>query len=154
MVTISKLVRAQAGNVKQLNSYRFPHLIERQRIVRERLLLIANREAAEAPAAVVGIVILPDGHLLSTALAVEPEQIVPVLGALRKLIFRLEQHLTDSLVMRMLIVSMVVATIWMADSTLAPAIAACLPLGASELGFVARSQPARLTSGLYFCHFV
>lgn len=119
----------RTGNVRQLDAYRAPQVIapaeltDRQMAVREHLLAAADRPASEAPTALVGLSIKPNGIIQSCTLQVEPEHVVPVLAAMRILMGQLESYLTSTLMNKHLMVVAVVASIVTADIMLVPAVA-------------------------------
>ena len=114
------------GNVTQLNAHRKNHLAERQEIIRDHLRKAAERSAQDAPTAIVGISVQPDGHIRSLVLQVEPEHVIPVLSAMRLLMARLESCLAERIAARHLLLALVAVALIVADSVTDPAIAAFL----------------------------
>lgn len=115
------------GNVTQLSAYRKSNsLTERQQVVRDRLLDKAQRPASEAPTAMIGITVLPNGHIRSVAIQIEPEHVMPVLSAMRVLMTRLESCLTESITARHLIFCLIAVALILGDSIGEPAIAGFL----------------------------
>lgn len=117
-------------NITQLSTYRASkfssptQLSDRQLAVREHCQDVLKRTADQAPTAIVGIAVQPDGKIQSFALQVEPEHVIPMLSAMRSVMEKLESYLTSSLVGRHLVIVGVWAALQAADLTVAPAMAA------------------------------
>lgn len=121
------------GTVTQLSDYRAPkpplnaipqiELSDRQLAVREHLLDAADRPPDDAPAALVGLSVMPSGKINSVALQVEPEHVLPVLCAMRSLMTKLESYLTNSIANRYMLMAALAAGIETLDVLTVPALA-------------------------------
>lgn len=122
----------QTGTVTQLSTYRTARpvgpiqLSDRQLAVREHFLEAAARAPDEAPAALVGMSVLPDGKITSVALQVEPEHVIPVLSAMRIMMTKLESYLTSAVASRFALAVGIGAVIEVFDLVFVPALAAAL----------------------------
>ncbi|WP_313453259.1 hypothetical protein [Stutzerimonas nitrititolerans] len=92
--------------------------------VREHLLETASRPPEEAPAALVGMSVMPSGAINCITLQVEPEHVLPVLEAMRGLMGKLESYLTSAVASRYLLVFGVALAIEAFDIVTVPAMAA------------------------------
>lgn len=115
------------GNVTQLSAHRKSHLSDRQEVVRQRLITASERAPHEAPTAMVGICVLPNGHIKTDVIQIEPEHVMPVLSAMRVMMQRLESCLTETITARHIVLGAIAVAIILADSIGEPAIAGFLP---------------------------
>src|SRR5690606_6305308 len=99
-------------------------LSERQQAVREHLLETASRAPDDAPAALVGMSVMPSGKINTIALQVEPEHVLPVLEAMRSVMLKLESYLTSAMTSRLALMIGVAAALEAIDIVSVPAMAA------------------------------